>query len=72
MILALVGTGGWGFAVTRGDKVAQPQHQRARYQRSEHEEGEPLIALDITDGFRQAGASVLSAHNLRDGLRARH
>jgi DNA-binding response OmpR family regulator len=32
-------------------------------------EDEPLIALDIVDCFRQAGASVLSAHNLRDGLR---
>src|SRR2546423_6457380 len=32
-------------------------------------EDEPLIALDITEGFRSAGASVLSAHNLQDGLR---
>jgi DNA-binding response OmpR family regulator len=29
----------------------------------------PLIALNIVDCFRQVGASVLSAHNLRDGLR---
>jgi DNA-binding response OmpR family regulator len=36
-------------------------------------EDEPLIALDITEDFRRAGASVLSAHNLRDGMRlARH
>lgn len=32
-------------------------------------EDEPLIALDIVDCFRQAGASVYSAHNVRDGLR---
>jgi DNA-binding response OmpR family regulator len=32
-------------------------------------EDEPLIALDIAEGFRTAGASVLCAHNLRDGLR---
>jgi DNA-binding response OmpR family regulator len=32
-------------------------------------EDEPLIALDIAEGFRRAGASVLSAHNLQDGLR---
>jgi len=32
-------------------------------------EDEPLIALDIAEGFRSAGASVLSAHNLQDGLR---
>jgi DNA-binding response OmpR family regulator len=32
-------------------------------------EDEPIIALDIVDSFRQVGASVLSAHNLRDGLR---
>ena len=30
---------------------------------------EPLIARDIVDCFRRAGASVYSAHNLRDGLR---
>src|SRR6266853_1031155 len=32
-------------------------------------EDEPLIALDIVDSFQKAGASVLSAHNLQDGLR---
>jgi DNA-binding response OmpR family regulator len=32
-------------------------------------EDEPLIALDIVEGFRAAGASVFCAHNLRDGLR---
>jgi DNA-binding response OmpR family regulator len=32
-------------------------------------EDEPLIALDIADGLRTAGASVYCAHNLRDGLR---
>jgi DNA-binding response OmpR family regulator len=32
-------------------------------------EDEPLIALDIANCFRKAGASVLSAHNLCDGLR---
>ena len=32
-------------------------------------EDEPLIALDIAEGFRTAGASVLCAHNLSDGLR---
>jgi DNA-binding response OmpR family regulator len=35
-------------------------------------EDEPLVALDIVDCFRQAGASVYSAHNLRDGLRLAH
>jgi len=35
-------------------------------------EDEPLIALDIVDCFRQAGASVYSAQNLRDGLRLAH
>jgi DNA-binding response OmpR family regulator len=32
-------------------------------------EDEPLIALDIVQGFRAAGASVFCARNLRDGLR---
>jgi CheY-like chemotaxis protein len=32
-------------------------------------EDEPLIALDIVDCFQKAGASVLSAPNLHDGLR---
>jgi DNA-binding response OmpR family regulator len=32
-------------------------------------EDEPLIALDIVEGFRNAGASVMTAHQLRDGLR---
>ena len=32
-------------------------------------EDEPLIALDITDSFRSAGASVDSARNVQDGLR---
>jgi DNA-binding response OmpR family regulator len=32
-------------------------------------EDEPLIALDIVEGFRTAGASILSAHTLRDALR---
>ena len=32
-------------------------------------EDEPLIALDITDSFRSAGASVYSARNVQDGLR---
>jgi CheY-like chemotaxis protein len=31
-------------------------------------EDEPLIALDIAEGLRNAGAVVLSAFNLRDGL----
>jgi DNA-binding response OmpR family regulator len=31
-------------------------------------EDEPLIAFDIVECFRKAGASVLTAHNLRDGL----
>jgi DNA-binding response OmpR family regulator len=31
-------------------------------------EDEPLIALDIIDSLRNAGASVLSAHCLRDAL----
>lgn len=30
---------------------------------------EPLIALDIVDCFRTAGASVVVAHKLEDGLR---
>jgi len=32
-------------------------------------EDEPLIALDIAEGFQNAGASVFSGHNLQDGLR---
>lgn len=32
-------------------------------------EDEPLIALDIVDCFRKAGASVFIAHKLEDGLR---
>lgn len=32
-------------------------------------EDEPLIAFDIVEGLRTAGASVLCAHNLHDGLR---
>jgi DNA-binding response OmpR family regulator len=32
-------------------------------------EDEPLVALDIAEGFRAAGASVLMAHKLEDGLR---
>ena len=32
-------------------------------------EDEPLIELDIVDCFRKAGASVLTAHRLADGLR---
>jgi DNA-binding response OmpR family regulator len=32
-------------------------------------EDEPLIALDIVDAMRNAGASVLTAHKLMDGLR---
>ena len=32
-------------------------------------EDEPLVALDIADGFRKAGASVLTAHQLKDGMR---
>jgi len=32
-------------------------------------EDEPLVALDIVEGFRRAGASVFCAHNLCDGLR---
>lgn len=32
-------------------------------------EDEPLIALDIVEGFKAAGALVHSAHTLRDGLR---
>ena len=32
-------------------------------------EDEPLIALDIVDCFRNAGASVLIAQTLEDGLR---
>ena len=32
-------------------------------------EDEPLIAHDIVDCFRSAGASVLIAHRLEDGLR---
>ena len=32
-------------------------------------EDEPLIALDIVDCFRRAGASVLAAQTLADGLR---
>jgi DNA-binding response OmpR family regulator len=32
-------------------------------------EDEPLVALDIVESFKQAGASVYTACNLRDGLR---
>lgn len=32
-------------------------------------EDEPLIALDIVEAMRTAGASVLTAHRLVDGLR---
>jgi DNA-binding response OmpR family regulator len=32
-------------------------------------EDEPLVALDLVETFRRAGASVLSAHRLDDGLR---
>jgi DNA-binding response OmpR family regulator len=32
-------------------------------------EDEPLIALDIVDCFRKAGASVFTARTLEDGLR---
>jgi DNA-binding response OmpR family regulator len=32
-------------------------------------EDEPLIALDIAEGLQAAGASVLTAYTLRDGLR---
>lgn len=32
-------------------------------------EDEPLIALDIVEGFTKAGASVLRAQKLEDGLR---
>jgi DNA-binding response OmpR family regulator len=32
-------------------------------------EDEPLIALDIVENFRNAGASVIAAHRLSDGLR---
>ena len=32
-------------------------------------EDEPLIALDIAQGIRAAGAAVFTAHNLVDGLR---
>ena len=32
-------------------------------------EDEPLIALDIVENFRNAGASVMAAHRLSDGLR---
>lgn len=32
-------------------------------------EDEPLIALDIAEAMRTAGASVLTAHKLEDGLR---
>jgi len=32
-------------------------------------EDEPLIALDIEQGFRAAGAAVFMAHNLIDGMR---
>jgi DNA-binding response OmpR family regulator len=32
-------------------------------------EDEPLVALDIVDCFRNAGASVLMAHRLNDGIR---
>jgi DNA-binding response OmpR family regulator len=32
-------------------------------------EDEPLVALDIAEHFRQAGACVFTAHHLQDGLR---
>jgi DNA-binding response OmpR family regulator len=32
-------------------------------------EDETLIALDIAEGFRKAGASVMMAHQLQEGLR---
>jgi DNA-binding response OmpR family regulator len=32
-------------------------------------EDEPLIALDIVECFKKAGASVFTAHKLEDGLR---
>jgi DNA-binding response OmpR family regulator len=32
-------------------------------------EDEPLIALDIAESFRRAGASILMASKVRDGLR---
>lgn len=32
-------------------------------------EDEPLIALDIAEGFRNAGASVMTVHKLQDGMR---
>jgi DNA-binding response OmpR family regulator len=32
-------------------------------------EDEPLIALDIIESLKAAGASVQAAHNLQDGLR---
>lgn len=32
-------------------------------------EDEPLVALDIVESFKQAGASVYTACNLHDGLR---
>ena len=32
-------------------------------------EDEPLIALDIVEQLRQAGACVFTAHHLQDGLR---
>ena len=32
-------------------------------------EDEPLIALDIAESFQMAGASVMTAHQLHDGLR---
>jgi DNA-binding response OmpR family regulator len=32
-------------------------------------EDEPLVALDLVEHFRQAGACVFSAHHLQDGLR---
>ena len=32
-------------------------------------EDEPLVALDIVENFRNAGASVMAAHRLSDGLR---
>ena len=31
-------------------------------------EDEPLIALDIVDGLKAAGAAVFGAHTVRDGL----
>src|SRR5215212_2742199 len=32
-------------------------------------EDEPLVALDLVDCFQNAGATVLNAHTVEDGLR---